>query len=235
MEPSATALEEVLRRWLYRDDAETDLADYFGEPHHVARSNSVYSGRYFERLGGGGDQPDVSDRFTAADLLAVQMLSVDVPPESIIEILHGRLGRTLSRHLHEIPTDVSLGDPEASEHLDHDSPADRAWQLLKSELGVGYVTAGKLMARKRPHLIPVYDDVVRCALDTPEELWLWMHAVMADPETGIRERLAELRSTGCVPVEVGELRVLDVVIWKGHRRKHKHQSCPAPGTSGLAG
>ena len=39
-----------------------------------------------------------------------------------------------------------------------------------SEHGIGFVTAGKLMARKRPRLIPVYDDVVKCALDEPQEV-----------------------------------------------------------------
>ena len=60
-----------------------------------------------------------------------------------------------------------------------------------------------------------------------------MHAVMADPGTGIRDRLTELRSTGCVPTEIGELRILDVVVWMGHRKHHNRQTCSRPGTTGL--
>ena len=45
------------------------------------------------------------------------------------------------------------------------------------------------MARKRPHLIPVYDAVVRCALNTPASLWLTLHRVLGSEETGVAERL----------------------------------------------
>ena len=234
MDSDATALASTLHKWLRRKQAENDLDAYFAEPHQVADGALVYSGRFFERLDGGGDQPQVCDRFTAADLVAVQMLSVDVPPETSIAILHGELGRRLSRHLRGIPIDIALGDPEAREHVMDGGPAAQAWQLLKRETGAGYVTAGKLMARKRPHLIPVYDSVVKCALNEPEDLWLRLHAVLSDPDTGVRRRLAELRSTCRVPGEIGELRVLDVVVWKGHRGHHTRTRCAAPGTTGLA-
>lgn len=235
MVAGATALAKNLHKWLDHERAEKDLDAYFAEPYQAAPGDPVYSGRFFERLDGGGDRPAVCERFTAADLLAVQMLSVDVPPETTIGILHGRLGRTLSRRLHEIPTDIALGDPEAREHLVDNSPADQAWRLLKDQKGAGYVTAGKLLARKRPNLIPVYDSVVKCALEEPHELWLGLQAVLADPDTGIRGRLAELRAACRVPAEVGELRVLDVVVWKGHRGHHSRARCTAPGTAALTG
>jgi hypothetical protein len=37
-----------------------------------------YSGAYFERLGGGGDRPEVANQVTADDLLAVSVLGVPV-------------------------------------------------------------------------------------------------------------------------------------------------------------
>ena len=187
MDQGATALAAVLHSWLDRPEAPSDLDAYFAEPFQVAAGQPVYSGRFFERLNGGGDRPDVADRFTSADLLAVQMLSVEVPSETIIGILHGELGRALSRYLREIPADLPLGDPQAREHLVNDSPADRAWRLLKLEADTGFVTAGKLMARKRPHLIPVYDSVVRCALEEPKHVWLSLQAVLSDAGTGVRQ------------------------------------------------
>lgn len=211
-----------------------DLNAYFAEPHQVRGDDPVYSGRFFERIGGGGDRTEVRDRVTAEDLVAVQTLSVTVPPETTISILHGELGRRLNRQLREIPTDVALGDSEAREHLIQGAAADKAWHLLKQEPGAGYVTAGKLLARKRPHLIPVYDSVVRCALGEPQQVWLSLHAILADDETGLRRRLAQLRSTCRIPVEASALRILDVVVWKGHRRHHARVGCTAPGTTGLA-
>ena len=52
--------------------------------------------------------------------------------------------------------------------------ADQAWRLLKAQDDVGWVTAGKLLARKRPRLIPVWDNVVRCALGRPANAWIWL-------------------------------------------------------------
>jgi hypothetical protein len=43
-----------------------------------ATKRARYSGSYFERLGGGGDRPEVAYQITAEDLLAVSMLSVPV-------------------------------------------------------------------------------------------------------------------------------------------------------------
>ncbi|MEV5508792.1 DUF6308 family protein [Streptomyces orinoci] len=37
------------------------------------------------------------------------------------------------------------------------SPADQAWHLLCAQYGVDWVIAGKLLVRKRPRLLPVYD------------------------------------------------------------------------------
>jgi hypothetical protein len=140
----------------------------------------------------------------------------------------------LSRHLREIPADLPLGDPQALEHVMDGSPADRAWQLLEQEAGAGYVTAGKLLARKRPHLVPVYDSVTRCALGEPERFWLSLQTVLSNSDTCLRRRLVELRSSCRVPAEVGELRVLDVVVWKGHRDYHSRAGCSAPGATAVA-
>lgn len=233
MDDEATALATSLHLWLTRPSALADLKAYFAEPHGGRPSHSGYSGRFFERLGGGGDSPTVWDRFTAEDLLAVQMLSVSVPPETSIAILHGELGRKLSMHLRRIPSDVALGEPEAAEHIADGAAADRAWQLLNDQTDTGWVTAGKLMARKRPHLLPVYDNVVSCALGKPKRLWQSLHAVLTTDTAGTRSRLVELRASACIPAEVGELRILDVVIWMGHRQQHQRTGCTAPGIASL--
>jgi hypothetical protein len=58
---------------------------------------------------------------------------------------------------------VKLADDGADELIDM---ARKLWQLLhdiKTQLHrdrLGPVAAGKLLARKRPHLIPVYDSYV---------------------------------------------------------------------------
>jgi hypothetical protein len=84
------------------------------------------------------------------------------------------LGIQVSALLRHIPATLALGEPGARVHVLDSSPADQAWHLLDARDGVGWVIAGKLLARKRPHLIPVWDHVVRCAMGYPENAWLWL-------------------------------------------------------------
>jgi hypothetical protein len=78
------------------------------------REEGGFTGAYFERLGGGGDRPEVADVFTAEDLVAVSMLSVRVEGHAAIEILDRRSDR-LSELLRAVPTGVSLGDLAADD------------------------------------------------------------------------------------------------------------------------
>jgi hypothetical protein len=51
-----------------------------------------FTGGRFDRLGGGGDRPEVGDIITSDDLIAVEMLSVRVPPKVALDLLEGDLG-----------------------------------------------------------------------------------------------------------------------------------------------
>jgi hypothetical protein len=144
-----------------------DLREYFDQGD--ADRPPAYTGSRFEGLGGGGDGPDVRDRITPWDLVAVECLSVRVPTSVGLDLLEGGLGDQLGGYLSELPTDVDLGSGEAGQHLVDGSPADIAWKTLRDQTDVGWVTAGKLLARKRPRLIPVWDRVVKCEI--PHSEW----------------------------------------------------------------
>jgi Family of unknown function (DUF6308) len=49
----------------------------------------LFSGALFERLGGGGDRPEVANRFTPDDIVAAKMLSVEVPRDASLWLLAG--------------------------------------------------------------------------------------------------------------------------------------------------
>ena len=207
--------------------AEKDLREYFTE------YGPLYSGRRFESLGGGGDRPPVRDIITAEDLVAVGMLKVRVPEEVAIGLLDGDLGRRISDELQRIPCGPELGTPGAAELVADGQPAEVAWKLLTAQHGVDYVIAGKLLARKRPRLIPVYDQVVRCQLGWPEHFWLRLHDRLARDEEALRRDLAALRALAEVPPAVTVLRVLDVVLWMRHYRDHDYKDarrCSGRGT-----
>jgi hypothetical protein len=83
---------------------------------------------------------------------------------------------------------------------------------LKGLDEVGGVTAGKLMAAKRPRLIPVYDAVVGGSLKPPVgRFWLTMRDQLADE--GRRQVIAE--ACADAPAEVTLLRRIDVALWMG--------------------
>ncbi|MGW8955599.1 DUF6308 family protein [Streptomyces sp. NPDC055709] len=153
---------------------------------------------------------------TAADLIAVQTLSVTVPVPVALDLLEGRLGGHLSDLLRAMPVDVDMAEADAA-HLFPGSPADQAWHLLHDQLDVGWVIAGKLLARKRPRLLPVYDRVVRCALGRPRPFWLSLHTALREDGAALHRQLLELRQAAGLPETVSALRVCDVAVWMSHR------------------
>lgn len=203
-----------------------DLRTYFG----VDRSTGAvpdYTGGRFEFLDGGGDRPAVADVITPGDLVAVQMLSVRVPREVALDLLEGPLGRTVSALLADVDSDVPLGSPRAGSLLAVGEAADLAWHLLEDQAAMGWVTAGKLLARKRPKLIPVYDRVVRCALGTAglPSFWLWLNDRFSDSDGALPAALSDACDRARMPDSVSPARVFDVILWMRHHASHREVGC----------
>jgi len=208
--------EEVLEV-LGDDRSLADLSRYFGN----GLEQAPFTGSRFNSLGAND-----RDRITASDILAVQCLSVTIPIHVTLDLLEGVLGASVADLLADVPDDVDLGSHAATVHVVPGASADQAWHLLDAETGVGWVTAGKLLARKRPRLLPVYDTIVRCALGKPAPgaVWSAYHRLLQSPD--IIERLDGLHRQAGLPPEVPRLRVLDVVLWMRHRRAHRPGACP---------
>ncbi|WP_247706914.1 DUF6308 family protein [Streptomyces liliiviolaceus] len=211
-----------LHAFIEDSQASTDLRRYYGIG--LSPGAAAFTGSRFEHLAGGGDLPETADAMTAADLIAVQTLSVTVPADAALNLLEGSTGRELSEHLRAIPADVDMAECGEGD-LGTDSPADRAWGLLHAQPGIGWVTAGKLLARKRPRLLPVYDRVVRCAVGRPDSYWLALHAALRADDRLLHRDLLALRDAAGLPRSVSALRVCDVVVWMRHRNDHQKASC----------
>lgn len=223
---SPVDFDERLTRLLTDPQAIPNLKRYFtgtsgpgGPP--------LFTGARFEYLDGGGDIPATANVITASDLIAVQLLSVDIPGPAALALLEGDLGRQLSSLLADIPSDKDMVDVDV-ELLRPGSPADQAWHALQTQRGLGWVTTNKLLARKRPRLLPVYDRVVRCAVDHPDSFWLSLHHALTANGNQINELLLHLRSSAGLPDTVSALRVCDVVLWMHHVDAHRERGCPGP-------
>lgn len=99
------------------------------------RTGPLYTGASFEQFGGGGDRPEVRDVVTAEDLVAVSMLSVQVPPRAALLILVDAR-EDLARQLAQIPVDVDLVDADDS-HIGPRSAANLLWDVLVRFPGIG--------------------------------------------------------------------------------------------------
>ncbi|MFE6886663.1 DUF6308 family protein [Streptomyces sp. NPDC057694] len=213
---AACHLATRMRAVLNDPRALTDLRTYFGlEP--VA---APFTGARFESLGSGTDTHQHANTITATDLIAVQTLSVTVPAPVALDLLEGTLGTRLSELLSHIPADTDMTDADAH-HLEAGSPADHAWHLLRAQRGVNWVIAGKLLARKRPRLLPVYDNVVRCALGRPQSFWVALHGALQHGNHALHEEVLAVRQAAGVPQTVSVLRTCDVAVWMRHHTIHR--------------
>ncbi|MFC9677887.1 DUF6308 family protein [Streptomyces sp. NPDC056949] len=200
----------------------SNLRRYFGAS--LFHEAAPFTGSRFEHLAGGGDRELVANVVTADDLIAVQTLSVRIPAQVALDLLEGDLGLRLATLLSDIPFDVDMVEVEAAD-LSKGAPADTAWRVLWDQPGIGWVTAGKLLARKRPRLLPVYDQVVRCILGRPKSFWLDLHGALRADNHALHHKLMALRQAADLPVTVSALRVCDVVLWMHHRTDHQQRSC----------
>jgi len=190
------------------DSAVRALRSYYSQGHH-------YTGSAFDELITSSDP----NKFTSQDLIAVSMLSVNVPPRASLGLLGGAGDELLAA----IPTAASLwSNPEL---LDRDGHAWRLWDLVKSYDDVGPTKTSKILAAKRPNLIPVYDEHVRAALKIDKKaIWHFWQEVAENPQSSLlRTEVENARVSAGVPATVSDLRIIDVVVWM---RQHGSKSPP---------
>lgn len=195
------SLSDNLREHVFADDAAEKLAHYLDK--------GAFSGAWFQILGGRGDASEVANRFTPADIVAVSTLSVQVTGWAAIALLSTRADE-LSGLLADIPADVPLHEA-TNAHLEAVFAAQDALGNIAS---VWHVTRSKLLARKRPHLVPIRDQHVLAGLlgeGHDGRLTRPLRDALA-AEAEVRGRLEKLR-TEAGDTTLSLLRVLDIVVW----------------------
>ncbi|PHV66619.1 hypothetical protein CSW57_09955 [Williamsia muralis] len=206
---AAWAIPEVLHGQ-HSDQAAALLRRYFdigteGQPN--------FTGSMFERFDGGGDAPHVVDRFTAADMVAVSMLSVDVPAAAALRILHPG-----QHHLNDVlaalPHDLDLVNAD-DEHLRR---GEQLWKLTRTA-GVGPVTTSQLLARKRPRLLPVIDTVVKGVLTHPRrgDFYRTLRHHLAADGHALHRHLEAVRERADIGSDISAIRCFDVIVWLAGR------------------
>lgn len=145
------------------------------------------------------------DEFCPSDLLAASLLDVRFGPQAVRTLLAPG-PNSFSRYLEDIPDDLDLWN--ATE--DDLSPAAALWKAVRSLPGVGPTRTSKLLARKRPRLIPIVDSVIRQALPLGQDSWESLRSALVD--RGVRNSIEDVRPPGIAPT-ISTLRLLDAATW----------------------
>jgi hypothetical protein len=190
-----------VREWLEQNapQATINLATYFSPT-----SQGGYTGRWFEHFSALSDP----HRLDANDIAACSALSVPLSGKVVNSLMD--VNDRFSELMQNAPGRAqALADVDPSVISDG-SPLSDAYVLLRNIEGVGYVIASKLMASKRPHLVPIRDSVVESVLGAGDQWWAPWKALVSDPEL---LRLVDDVTPEPLAESVSVLRRLDVILW----------------------
>ncbi|SNU01224.1 hypothetical protein SAMN06298212_10848 [Ruaniaceae bacterium KH17] len=202
------------------------LRDYFNLRN--PQTLPYFSGAKFETLGHRWDQASTTNKITPEDLLAVSCLAVNIPGRAAINILEEQK-KDITKLLEQIPdTSLTLWDARESD-IDTSSAMNNLWNLLNSNHNMGPTTISKLMARKRPNLIPIFDSVVSSALDLKKSTnhWTTMRDLMVTSVEGELLHIRLQRLVDKIELDyVTPLRAFDVIVWyfknpRLNKRRHE--------------
>lgn len=183
------------------------VAEYFDR-------DSDYAGALFETY-----ETTNPTALEPADLVAITVLSVTVGPRALrtLEQRLGDLNACFTRHR------------KAHQHLadatdDDLAPMFEASEILRRIDGIGPTTASKIIARKRPHLIPIYDSMIGDAYGHPQrpdgiqagQWWVTYRECVrrSDIKEAIRTLRARAERTSPDASLVSDLRILDIATWR---------------------
>lgn len=187
----------------HTDECNKALERYFG-----GAPGDPFTGRLFEHFSALSDPLHLD----ANDIAACGTLSVPLTGKAIDGLLENAA----------LIDELLARCPARNETLWEVDPAgpgyralDDLYGVVRGVPGVGYVTASKLLACKRPHLVPIRDQVVETLLGSPEAWWAPWRAALTPELIEVTETLGDDDLS-----HVSVLRKLDVVLWmygKGER------------------
>jgi hypothetical protein len=169
------------------------VALYF-DPEHP------FAGNMFDSLG-----RNPADAITSDDLLVVTLLDVRWSPLAVRRLLTDKAAK-ISELLGEIDDNTDLWADDGPAQLDAVNPL---WDLLCELPGVRDTRASKLLARKRPRLIPITDSIVVSAVGTQGRTWATIQECFQD--VLFRQSVEAVRPENAKSVSL--LRIFDVALW----------------------
>lgn len=176
-----------------------------------------YAGAAFETIGHSWRLDATVNTITPSDLLALGCLSTPLKKYTAADLLEPSFQAQASALLARIPADAAIADDHAAILLADKSPASELYRLIRTVSGMGKTRTSKLLARKRPGLIPIRDTNVEKALDASrsDDWWLPYHAMITTPKAATPFELAvRIHEMLGISAVVTPLRVIDAILWR---------------------
>ncbi|HEX2050901.1 MAG TPA: DUF6308 family protein [Actinomycetota bacterium] len=152
-----------------------------------------------------GENPH--NELTNDDVLALNFLSAPIGPMTYRCLME--LRPRIASCLHKLSPQLHLWQLQSQAYED----ANALWKLLMDVRNIGHVRASKLMARKRPNLMPILDKNVSAFFDgRTSSFWEPLGKTLQDAELRARIEI-RLRPPGVDTSELSLLRILDIAIW----------------------
>lgn len=166
--------------------------------------------------------------FTEHDLLKLSLLSVPVTGSITRDLLGGFFdteleqfsGKTLNGLLSEVPVGVAFEEVLGEDFktiLDKGSPADTLWKAIRKvsqerNWGMGQTRTAKLLAAKRPQLIPIYDSVIakEFGRTSSRDHWTDMRDLFKENPELVKKLKEVSKAAG---KDISAIRALDVILW----------------------
>lgn len=196
------------------------------------RTGYVYSGAMFDTYPAdlaatAADLPATANVITDSDIVALSMLGIRATGYEALIITRDKSSE-IETLLAELPPGALIEEDESAGLLSPDGPAWALWDLLRDvkdrtkDARFGAVAAGKILARKRPGLIPIEDSRIaevfrRPSPDRDKNWWDDVRSASLDPRHAAGgttlwrnlERIKDQEHLSRLPI----LRVLDVIGW----------------------
>lgn len=215
------------------------------EAYLATNDNDVpaYSGSFFDTLQGRGDQSEIRDVITAADIIAVSCLETPISAQESVQLLTpdaswsrqplgaGERGQAytcatrpispaqVTELLQTIPAKLNLHDDDEVEVRKALEQADRLWDVLRrngtSGKNLGPTKVSKLMARKRPDLLPIIDSFIRAQIGGNSiDFYQNMRKVLRHENCALVAYLHKVQREVSAARHLSTLRVFDIIVWR---------------------
>lgn len=168
-------------------------------------SGSLWDPAIERRLG-----PDERNTIDVEDLYSPTLLSAPIRGSAGQAILER--GDTITELLRDVDHDVPLWHPDAARVSEALEGAKQLVKELERVPHVGPTRASKLVAAKRPQLVPIWDSQISKALGADRMTWLQYWTAWRRSITPAVDELLSIASEVGHP-RLSPLRTIDIIIW----------------------